>query len=225
MYGYIYITENLINHKKYIGQHCSDHFDFNYKGSGRLLLRAIKKYGWENFSCKILESDGIMPTICNSKEELGKAEEYYVNLYNAQQSNEYYNLKAGGIQVSVWSSYSEEEYERHREICRQNTIGENNPNYGNHTLRDRLVSGELIPNRLGIPHTEEYKKRLSKSMKSKKIHSGSSNPFYGKKHSKEAKKKQSEWTKARHWYNNGEREVFELSCPDGYVKGRLKRKK
>lgn len=32
MYGYIYITENLVNHKKYIGQHKSNKFDEYYKG-------------------------------------------------------------------------------------------------------------------------------------------------------------------------------------------------
>lgn len=33
-FGYIYITTNTINGKQYIGQHISDTFDKNYKGSG-----------------------------------------------------------------------------------------------------------------------------------------------------------------------------------------------
>lgn len=45
MYGYIYQTTNLINNKIYIGQHHSDVFDESYKGSRKLILRAIKKYG------------------------------------------------------------------------------------------------------------------------------------------------------------------------------------
>lgn len=43
----------------------------------------------------------------------------------------------------------------------------------------------------GYKHTEEYKKRLSKIMKDKKIHQGKDNPFYGKKHSKASKAKMS----------------------------------
>ena len=54
MYGYIYITVNLINGKKYIGQH-KGIFDSNYLGSGKLIRRAIKKYGKDNFIVSILE--------------------------------------------------------------------------------------------------------------------------------------------------------------------------
>ena len=54
MYGYIYLTINLINGKKYIGQHKGE-FDKNYLGSGKLIRRAIKKYGKDNFVVSILE--------------------------------------------------------------------------------------------------------------------------------------------------------------------------
>lgn len=54
-YGYIYITENLVNNKKYIGLHKSAEFDRKYIGSGTLLRKAINKYGIENFSCKVLQ--------------------------------------------------------------------------------------------------------------------------------------------------------------------------
>ena len=46
MFGYIYITTNLITNRKYIGQHRSKTFDFiNYKGSGKILRKAFKKEG------------------------------------------------------------------------------------------------------------------------------------------------------------------------------------
>lgn len=54
MYGYIYLTTNLINERKYIGQHTSSEFDPNYKGSGKILWQAINKYGWDNFSVRML---------------------------------------------------------------------------------------------------------------------------------------------------------------------------
>ena len=45
MYGYIYVTTNLINGRKYIGQHAKPEFDESYYGSGTALKPAIKKYG------------------------------------------------------------------------------------------------------------------------------------------------------------------------------------
>ena len=68
MYGYIYETTNLINGKKYIGQHRGS-FDKEYKGSGTLLRRAIKKYGKENFEVKLLEE-------CNNQIHLNEREIY-----------------------------------------------------------------------------------------------------------------------------------------------------
>ena len=63
MYGYIYKTTNNINGKIYIGQHKSNIFDSNYKGSGVRLADAIKKYGKDNFSVELLVE-------CQSKQEM-----------------------------------------------------------------------------------------------------------------------------------------------------------
>ena len=41
-YGYIYITTNLINGKRYVGQKKIDHNSKGYLGSGVLLRKAIK---------------------------------------------------------------------------------------------------------------------------------------------------------------------------------------
>lgn len=90
MYGYIYLTTNLINNKKYIGQHKSSELDESYKGSGKVLLQALDKYGHENFKCEIL-------TWCKSKKELDEQEEFYIDLYNCVESDEFYNLKPGGV--------------------------------------------------------------------------------------------------------------------------------
>lgn len=89
MYGYIYETTNLINGKKYIGQHHASEFEWWYKGSGKLIKKAFDKYGFDNFEVKLLEN-------CNSKEELDEKEIYWINYYDAVNSNNYYNLAEGG---------------------------------------------------------------------------------------------------------------------------------
>lgn len=92
MYGYIYLTTNLINGKKYIGMHKWDkqEIDKSYLGSGVHLNKAIQKYGKENFSCEIIEW-------CNTREELSEREKYYISVYKAPISEEFYNIEDGGF--------------------------------------------------------------------------------------------------------------------------------
>jgi hypothetical protein len=56
IYGYVYIIENLINNRKYIGQHkYSGLNDKKYMGSGKILRLAIEKYGIENFKKTVIQ--------------------------------------------------------------------------------------------------------------------------------------------------------------------------
>lgn len=84
---YIYCTTNLINDKKYIGQHNGK--KNYYLGSGKTILKAIKKYGKNNFKKEILCN-------CNSIEELNIMEDYYIEYYNARESDLFYNIGKGG---------------------------------------------------------------------------------------------------------------------------------
>ena len=55
-YGFIYITTNNVNGKKYIGQKKYYGNHEVYIGSGVELKNAINKYGKENFTREIIES-------------------------------------------------------------------------------------------------------------------------------------------------------------------------
>ena len=79
----VYITTNLKNGKKYIGMDSNN--NPTYLGSGSLIIKAIKKYGKENFKKEILEE-------CKSLEELEKRETYWIKYYDAINSKDYYNL-------------------------------------------------------------------------------------------------------------------------------------
>ena len=62
----------------------------------------------------------------------------------------------------------------------------------------------------GIQFTKEHKHHISQSQK-------------GNHRSEELKRKLSEYAKSCHWWNNGIINVRAKSCPEGFVKGRLKK--
>lgn len=69
----------------------------------------------------------------------------------------------------------------------------------------------------GVLNSEEAIKKRASSLKGKK-------PWLGKRHSKESKLKISTAMKAIHWFNNGIINTRAKSCPEGFVRGRLKQK-
>lgn len=89
MFYLIYKITNLLNGKIYIGSHKTQIKDDGYMGSGKYLLRAIKKYSIENFSKEILFE-------LNSIEEMYAKEAEIVNEVFLEEENTY-NLKRGGF--------------------------------------------------------------------------------------------------------------------------------
>ena len=79
----IYLTTNLKNGKQYIGRDANN--KPSYLGGGKLIREAVKKYGKENFKKEILE-------YCNSDEELHLKESYWIQKYNAVESDDFYNI-------------------------------------------------------------------------------------------------------------------------------------
>ena len=207
MYGYIYITTNLIDGRKYIGQKKSDKFlHEKYLGSGKILKQAIEAYGKENFKVELLCE-------CESKEELDEMEIYYIKFYYAQTSRKYYNICKGGQAGPGGPRFKGH---RHTETTKQKMSddrkGEKNSNYGNRWTQ-----------------SEELKALHSK------LSSGEANGMFGKKHSDEAKKligeKNSKALRGRIHMTNGE--VNKYVKPDdinyylsiGFYKGFTKKKK
>ena len=88
MHYYLYEITNIINGKIYVGVHKTENINDNYMGSGSLIRRAIKKYGIENFSKKILET-------FESAEEMYKRENEIVNS-DFVSRDDVYNLLTGG---------------------------------------------------------------------------------------------------------------------------------
>ena len=189
---FIYITTNNINECKYIGKHFG-YEDDSYLGSGKVLKRAIKKYGKENFSREIIEFN-------DSEEKNCEREKYYIALYNAVTNPIFYNIHEGGNGGNTIAGYTEEEKEQLRKKMSELQKGEGNGMYGKHhsqKTKDYLSfwASNLRDN--SVYRTPEFRENMSK------LTSGKNNGMYGKKHTEASKKIMSEKAIERDY--NGER--------------------
>lgn len=167
---YIYLTTNLINNKKYIGQHDGEEND-SYLGSGTYFLRAVKKYGKEKFKKEILE-------ICDSQEKLDKAEREWIKKYNAVEDENFYNIAEGGKGGNPCLGLTEDQEKERRRKISEALKGKNNPFYGKgfhkegHPLWGKHHSEEAKEKmrmaKLGKKLSEEHKQKISQNNKGKK---------------------------------------------------------
>lgn len=150
-YGYIYITTNSINGIKYIGQHKSQKFSQDYKGSGLVLSHAFKKYGKDIFKVELIEW-------CETREIMNEREKYYIKKFDAAKSKLFYNILEGGSGGNPFYGKSEIEI---KEIKRKISIansGENHPFFGKkHSEESRR---KFTESRKGKKHSEETLEKM-----------------------------------------------------------------
>lgn len=110
---FVYKVTNKLNQNYYIGQHRTNNINDGYLGSGSIIIKAIKKYGKENFERQIL-------CFCDSQQELNLREKEFVNkdVINDEKS---YNIRLGGNQPPY-----------------QFVSGEKNPMYGKHHTKETI---------------------------------------------------------------------------------------
>lgn len=123
-YGFIYITTNMVNGMRYLGQKKFDEFNDwkHYLGSGTIIQHAIKKYGRENFSRNIV-------CLCSSLEELNKSEYDLSVFLNVVEDKNWYNIVYGGG-ATKGLRHTEETREQMSEQRKGKYDGEKNPMYG-----------------------------------------------------------------------------------------------
>lgn len=173
MYGFTYITTNLINSMKYIGRRKYDKQGQwrTYLGSGWAFKKAVKKYGRENFRREIIEW-------YETPEELNVAEEKLIKDLDAVNNREYYNLSAGGnvehgfhkseelkrkVGKKISAAFTDERRKAYSERMKLN-----NPNADGHISRGRKYS-------------DEVRKQMSERAKGHPGLKGKDNLNYGKK--------------------------------------------
>jgi len=159
---HIYKVTNIINSKIYIGQ-TSKNSNISYLGSGPIILKAIRKYGKDNFKKEIIE-------YCESKIQLNEREIYWISHYNSIDRNIGYNISTGGNGGNLGEIVNKKlsDYRKGKIMAKDKD--------GNIFLiksdDERYISGELvglvkgnIPYNKGIPMSEEQKEKLRKYKK------------------------------------------------------------
>lgn len=90
MLGYVFITENLENSKKFIGKNLSVTFDANYYGDNEDLLNDVVKYGRNNFKVTMLSA-------CEDPRAVDAVYGAYISEYDAFNNPDFYNyIKKSG---------------------------------------------------------------------------------------------------------------------------------
>ncbi len=135
-YGFIYITTNLVNGKRYLGQKRFDDKWKWYLGSGKAFKAALDLYKKENFHRDIIH-------ICYSKEELNNAEYELSVFLDVVEDDNWYNMVYGGGSTTGW---------HHSEEAKRK-VGDANRNQPEETRRKQSESAKARC-------TDEWKKKM-----------------------------------------------------------------
>ena len=180
-YNYIYLITNKINGKIYIGKHSTDKLNDGYMGSGKLIKKAIQKYGIENFTKEYL-------AFCDTEEKLNWLERFYIKKYKAREAG--YNLTDGG--EGMLNPKSEI-----REKLSNSHKGEKNPMFGK-------PRSEETKRKISAAKKGKHNNNKGENNHNNK---GENNPFYGKEHSEETKQKISDAMKGKTFSEETKRKI------------------
>lgn len=172
MYYTIYRITNIINKKTYIGMHKTNRLNDNYMGSGKLLKKAIQKYGIENFKKEILH-------VFDSYNDMVEKEEEILNEDFVLRSDNY-NISLGGIGGSGPGSlnpmYGKKQTPRQKKVARQTRINLNKKIIAERVEKHGNPWGEYRCDWTGRKHSNETKSKMRRSK-----NSGEKNSQYGTK--------------------------------------------
>lgn len=168
MFYTVYKITNNINKKIYIGAHRTLDLNDGYMGSGELIIKAIKKYGLDNFTKEYI-------AIFNNVEEMFKMESLLVGGDFIKRSDTY-NLKEGGNggDTSKFVPYDDPSYKEKIGNARKKFLKEN-PEIFKELCKNLKIWGN--GSFLGKHHTEETKKKIGE--KNSKHQEGEKNSQYG----------------------------------------------
>lgn len=156
--NFVYLTTNKINGKQYVGSHNGEIND-GYLGSGLLILKAIRKYGKENFKIELLEE-----CYPDNNQIL---EESYIEKYNTLIPNGYNISPTGGhgLKQSKLNETTKQKIKSKQKGKKK--ISYFIEKYGNKEGKKKYKESEekRINKIKGFKHTKESLEKIRKSSK------------------------------------------------------------
>ena len=219
-FNYIYLITNTLNNKIYVGKHSTNNLDDGYMGSGKIIKRAITKYGIENFNKEYL-------AFCDTEEKLNWLEKFYIKKYNAREVG--YNLTDGGEGICGYN-FSDESKQKISCSHKGKHLTEEHKQKLSEKGKGRVVGIEtrkkLSRKLKGRVFSEEHKHKISISKQNpseetrKKLRDAKiGNTFMkGRHHSEESKKKMSEAGIGRPGWNKGGTPKYKWLTPTGEIR-------
>lgn len=255
---YMHICKD--NGKVYIGQTNRSNIQDRFGKDGKRYYQcprfgnAIKKHGWDKFSCIVLEDN-----LCF--EDANYKERYYIKLYHSMNKDYGYNISNGGVvgkeipletreKISnslkgrpPYNKGKHHSEETKRKISeKKKGVSIKNTSVWTEEMRkhqSEIMKGRKMPESAieklkkycgknavwyGRHHTEETKEKLRQ-------YKGEKASWYGRKHTDEYRKYMSikvsganNQAYGKHWYNDGVVNIFTYDCPIGFHKGMLNSK-
>ena len=164
-YGYIYIIENDINNKLYVGRTLDlkkrerVHFSKSSRTWG--IKSAVEKYGGDHFDFIVLES-------CASEEELNNREAYWIRELNTL-SPFGYNLKEGGKSGKPTKEVRRKLSQAHKGVklsdAHKRAIGQ----AGKGRVFSEETRRKISESHKGLTHSEESKRKMSEAKRGRKL--------------------------------------------------------
>lgn len=185
----VYKTTNLKNGKFYIGQDTKNNPE--YLGSGKLIQKAIQKYGKENFIKEILVE-------VSTQKELNEMEIYWIDKLNSTDKNIGYNIMPGGEGISKGMKLPIEWIENIRRGHTGMKYSEEHKKKISEGQKGRIQTAETR-DKISKSHSN---KKLSEEHK-KRIREGCKGINKGKKHTEESIEKMRAAKKGKAPWNKG----------------------
>lgn len=170
----IYKITNILTEKSYIGKKTGDKKLFessDYFGSGKIIKRAIKKYGRKNFIREVIGEF--------RDEEINEMEIFYIGKFNTLQPHGY-NITEGGNGGNTRLGMTEDQ-----KIQYNKRLSKSAPKNKSDEHKENIRKSHMglkrtwySPGNLGNTHSDEFKKRQAIRTKNRRWYTNGKTDIY-----------------------------------------------